>query len=448
MAYKHDKQLIEKLYCLYSEKMYKKAYQILNNHWQAEDVVSDTFIKIMRHSDKFANLDSSETEAYLMQAIKSVAIDYYRKNKRKHEYEQVLLDEYEFEDSGSFANRIVKEIDAREKVAHFMMYLPQKYKKVLLLRCVEELSVKETAEQLNITECAVRKRYERGKKLLKNMDMYLIILWIGGILLFSGTVVAAGIQIWEKLYRDDSVNIDENYIDINYIEDIYNQQITVDTNAPGVLDFRVIKALKNDTNIIYSVQIEIVDPESNIKMCNLPTGVLSFADSGSVTNTGEGTYIEEGNCRVEYYEYSYANKQEIEKVNKIILMYNTYLDGKRAYWKLEIPLDLASTSRVIYPSEIITVSMQDYDVSKISVTCKGCTIQYSTSETSDTLFSNRDKMWLLMVTGEKLPLNELCKNGSVSNNEQGTLETIAFSVPIDLDKVQGIIINQKQYFWD
>lgn len=50
-----------------------------------------------------------------------------------------------------------------------VMTLPEKYKKVIILYYYDELSAKEIAKILRITEAAVMKRMERGRKILRNL---------------------------------------------------------------------------------------------------------------------------------------------------------------------------------------------------------------------------------------------------------------------------------------
>ena len=48
--------------------------------------------------------------------------------------------------------------------------LPFKYSETVQLLVVDNLSVSETAQKLNISEGNVRKRFERAKKMLKRSD--------------------------------------------------------------------------------------------------------------------------------------------------------------------------------------------------------------------------------------------------------------------------------------
>ncbi len=160
---------VQRLYELYEQKMYMIAYSILRNQWQAEDAVSEAFVKIIRHRDQFTDLESDETKRYIIRLIQNTAIDIYRKNKRDSEHLQVLDGQGEQVSAHLVpdTDMVVLEMYDRQRVKELLDSLPEKLKQVMLLRCVQELSVRETAAVLQIKEAAVRKRYERARTLLK-----------------------------------------------------------------------------------------------------------------------------------------------------------------------------------------------------------------------------------------------------------------------------------------
>lgn len=55
---------------------------------------------------------------------------------------------------------------SQENVNQLLSGLPGKYREVLIYRCIHELSVRETAAILEISENLVRKRYERARNML------------------------------------------------------------------------------------------------------------------------------------------------------------------------------------------------------------------------------------------------------------------------------------------
>lgn len=157
------------LYELYEKKMYIVAYSILKNQWQAEDAVSEAFVKIIRHRDMFSDPESDETKRYIIRLIQNTAIDIYRKNQRDSERLQVLDGLGEQASGQPFldTDMVVMEMHDRQRVKELLGCLPDRLRQVMLLRCVKELSVKECAAVLQIKESAVRKRYERARSLLR-----------------------------------------------------------------------------------------------------------------------------------------------------------------------------------------------------------------------------------------------------------------------------------------
>ena len=171
----NDVKKLSRLYELYENKMYHVAYAILKDEWQAEDAVQDAFIKIGEHLKQIKDIESYAAKQYIIQVIRNSAIDLYRKNQKSIE----KLQSYEsLENSSWFSS----EYEETEMVNGILQKLPKVYQDVIRLRYVEQLSVKETARELGLKETVVRKRCERGLKLLKNK--------IGG-------------NIYEKIYRSN-----------------------------------------------------------------------------------------------------------------------------------------------------------------------------------------------------------------------------------------------------
>ncbi|MDU1411841.1 MAG: sigma-70 family RNA polymerase sigma factor [Clostridium sp.] len=164
--FQHNK--IEQLYNTYENKMYGVAYSILNNIGQAEDAVQDAFIKIIPHLEEINRVSSVETKRLMMYTIKNAAIDIYRKNRREAEMFNKGVDESLISE-GIHGLDSVKTIEDREIVIQFTSKLPLKYREIIRYRCYYELSYKEISILLDISEKVAAKRYERARKLLREM---------------------------------------------------------------------------------------------------------------------------------------------------------------------------------------------------------------------------------------------------------------------------------------
>ena len=156
-------RFIEKLYMLYEQKMYQIAYRILQDSWLAEDAVQEAFIKLMRHKVYFEDAESADCKRYIITVIKHSSITIY--NKKKKEKELLYLT-----DEGEIFREAIAPGNAEENIEDLISKLPEKYYAVVNCLAVKNLSTKETAEELGITDAAVRKRFERAKKMLKAMQ--------------------------------------------------------------------------------------------------------------------------------------------------------------------------------------------------------------------------------------------------------------------------------------
>lgn len=152
---------LKRLFEIYEQPLYRIAYAVLKNQHLAEDAVSDAFMKIIDKLSRLGEPNSAETKNYMIKVIRSTAITQYRKNKRyieKNLSEEVILTE--------IPDRYTDvEDEAMERIpSELPDYLDENERKLLILRCVQGLSWKETAECLVVSEVTARKRFERIKK--------------------------------------------------------------------------------------------------------------------------------------------------------------------------------------------------------------------------------------------------------------------------------------------
>ena len=142
-------QVIEK----YGNNIYAMCLVILGNKQDAEDVIQETLIKYMQKAPNF--LDDAYEKAWLLRVANNLCKDIIRFRKRhKHENIDEILDYYTTEDE----KLIFEEI----------MSLPIKYKEVIVLYYIEGYKTSEISLIAKCSQSAIRKRLERGVKLLKS----------------------------------------------------------------------------------------------------------------------------------------------------------------------------------------------------------------------------------------------------------------------------------------
>ena len=139
-----------------SQRLYMLALSFTKNHSDAEDIMQDVFLKLLRHNKSFNN--EEHLDKWLTVVCVNESKNYIKSPFRKN---TVLLDEAK--DLYTFDT--VNDYDIFKSV----MSLPKKERTVIHLFYYEDLPVKEIAKMLKIKESAVKTRLSRGRKHLKKM---------------------------------------------------------------------------------------------------------------------------------------------------------------------------------------------------------------------------------------------------------------------------------------
>ena len=150
-----DQERFTRLYESTSGRLSRMAMQILGDSVRAEDAVHDTFMKLIRHYDELRDRPDERLSAWLAVVLKNTALDMLRRQRWETACEQLPQEPPAPADDGGF----------RALVA-MIRKMPADYRQVLELRVVAEWSMAEIAQELELTESAVKSRIFRGRKLL------------------------------------------------------------------------------------------------------------------------------------------------------------------------------------------------------------------------------------------------------------------------------------------
>ena len=144
----------ETTYRRYADMLYRIALSHTGRREDAEDAVHDAFMKYLEKTPIFA--DEKHEEAWFIRVTINQSLDILRRNKRRS---FVPLDEN--------ANRLEVSEEGASEILKAVNALPPKYKSVILLHCLEEKSVEDTAMALGVSVSAVKMRLVRGRDMLK-----------------------------------------------------------------------------------------------------------------------------------------------------------------------------------------------------------------------------------------------------------------------------------------
>lgn len=166
--------LVEK----YSERIYRLALKILGDEQDAEDVLQETFIKALRALPSFEGRSSLST--WLHRIAVNEALMLVR--RRKPEAISIDIDEEAGEDAAPPVEIVdwcclpeseLLSGESRRALDDAMQKLSPALRVVFVLRDLQGLSVRETAEALNLSEVAVKTRLLRARlKLREELSHY------------------------------------------------------------------------------------------------------------------------------------------------------------------------------------------------------------------------------------------------------------------------------------
>ncbi|RKI70535.1 sigma-70 family RNA polymerase sigma factor [bacterium 1xD42-67] len=141
----------EAVYDAWGAAVYRLAMVYLGRHADAEDVVQETFFRLLYRSPLFA--DEAHQKRWLLQVAANLCRDQLRGfwRKRVTELEDVL------------PAAAPEEQEALSAVVR----LPEQYKLPIHLHYYEGYSVAEIGEILHLGQSAVKMRLKRGRELLK-----------------------------------------------------------------------------------------------------------------------------------------------------------------------------------------------------------------------------------------------------------------------------------------
>jgi RNA polymerase sigma-70 factor (ECF subfamily) len=164
-----DAHAIELIIRRYNRKLYRTARAILRDDAEAEDAVQEAYIRAFRGLASFRGDSSLST--WLTRIAANEALMRRRRNVRRAEVIPMHGDEPLMEEAADEAapgpEREALGAEVRGLLERHIDALPDLYRAVFVLRAIEEMSVEETAESLELPPSTVRTRYFRARALLR-----------------------------------------------------------------------------------------------------------------------------------------------------------------------------------------------------------------------------------------------------------------------------------------
>ena len=156
----------------YSSPIYRLGLRMLGNPQDAEDVLQNTFISALTNIHKFEGRSSIAT--WLYRIASNEALMLLRRKKPEVNLDDVEggdddedLRPRQFVDWSALPEDELLSGEGKNFLDEAITTLPESLRIVFLLRDVEGLSIKETADALNLTETNVKTRLLRARMFLR-----------------------------------------------------------------------------------------------------------------------------------------------------------------------------------------------------------------------------------------------------------------------------------------
>ncbi|MBE9601577.1 RNA polymerase sigma factor [Pedobacter sp. MC2016-24] len=194
------------------EELFKKnhqflcmiAYKIVDDHYVAEDLVQDFFVKYWEKGDKIHLITNFERFAY--RSVRNGCIDYLRKKSVSDKRFCDLLSHADFQESESLE---IPDNDQRLiRVLKLLDELPVERRKVFELHALEDLSYMQIANKLGISVNTVKTQLRRTY--MKFRGKILILLFISAFFKLYFGLHSIGFQ--KKDFLAASLNSQIGYL--------------------------------------------------------------------------------------------------------------------------------------------------------------------------------------------------------------------------------------------
>ncbi|WP_236252798.1 sigma-70 family RNA polymerase sigma factor [Echinicola sp. 20G] len=166
ISVKSDKKAFGQLFKLYHAKLISFSLCFLKDYADAEDVVSEVFIRLLKNKDRLLEIENFE--GYLFHSVKNQSLSFLKRNKKRNEVFRTI--DYAEMMTEEFVQPIHKliEYELREEITRVVESLPLKRKMVYKMIKDDAMKISEVSELLGIADKTVKKHLELALRDVRN----------------------------------------------------------------------------------------------------------------------------------------------------------------------------------------------------------------------------------------------------------------------------------------
>ncbi|NVO21109.1 MAG: RNA polymerase sigma factor [Bacteroidetes bacterium] len=166
---KKNRQALEELHNRFAPVLLGLCLRYCGNRADAEDVLHDSFIKILSNIDNFLEKSGSSFEGWMKRIAINTSLNFLRNRSKTNNWveldpiqEQISVEDEEELSLAGFAGSLEK-----EDILQMICELPYGYRTVFNMYVFEDYSHKEIAEALNCNESTSKTQLFKARAILK-----------------------------------------------------------------------------------------------------------------------------------------------------------------------------------------------------------------------------------------------------------------------------------------
>lgn len=155
----------KQIYTIYNELLYGIGLSVLKDKELALDAMQNCYERVYKHIDAIGNVDAKETQAYVAIIMKNEARRCYNKSKFYEEKNIPFEDNIHLvKEAAPDTAEIFANADLQQHVHLCLNQLKPDDRDILILKFDCDLTDKEIASSLGVSNATIRKRLERARK--------------------------------------------------------------------------------------------------------------------------------------------------------------------------------------------------------------------------------------------------------------------------------------------
>ena len=170
-AHARDPQAIRLITTRNNQRLFRAAWSVLRNRADAEEAVQDTYVKAFTGG-------GFEGRSSLATWLTRIAVNEALTRKRANEARKRSLSDADITQIDDYREKLMSaslrspefqmlRAELAKAIEAAIARLPEEFRTVLVLRDIEEMSVEETAEALDIVAATVKTRHLRARRRLR-----------------------------------------------------------------------------------------------------------------------------------------------------------------------------------------------------------------------------------------------------------------------------------------